>query len=200
MRLRCRHMFHAACWHSMMEAASRQPQGQTPRIKDDCPNCRGLGAVLAVWDYVDPSLLAQVTALGQLAIDSQFAAHVEPPPELMLGRTSPRSSRASSGRSRFSPAPSSQAAVYTSTGQPHYPVMVDHECGRNLPEARVYHSLTRLADGRPSLLIDPGSVGNLCGENWARSVAAAAKRAGKDTHYVQRCKLLNVRGVGPEGA
>jgi len=44
-----------------------------------------------------------------------------------------------------------------------------------LSDARVYHSQTRLADGRPSLLIDPGSVGNLCGENWARSVAAAAK-------------------------
>ena len=64
----------------------------------------------------------------------------------------------------------------------------------------VYHALTRLADGRPSLLIDPGSVGNLCGEAWARSVSYAAKQVGKTSIYRRRPRVLNVRGVGPKGA
>ena len=34
----------------------------------------------------------------------------------------------------------------------------------------------------------------------ARRELGAAKRAGKTTHYTQRSKPLNVRGVGPEGA
>ena len=32
----------------------------------------------------------------------------------------------------------------------------------------VYHSGTGLPDGRPPLLIDPGSVANLCGDKWAQ--------------------------------
>ena len=35
----------------------------------------------------------------------------------------------------------------------------------------VYHSETRLPDGRPSLLIDPGSVANLCWDKWAQEFA-----------------------------
>ena len=32
-----------------------------------------------------------------------------------------------------------------------------------------YHIRTQLADGRPALIIDPGSVGNLCGDRWAKT-------------------------------
>ena len=38
----------------------------------------------------------------------------------------------------------------------------------------VYHSETRLPDGRPSLLIDPGSVANLCGDQCAQECAKIA--------------------------
>jgi hypothetical protein len=31
-----------------------------------------------------------------------------------------------------------------------------------------FHIQTQLPDGRKSLLIDPGSVGNLCGDKWAK--------------------------------
>ena len=62
--------------------------------------------------------------------------------------------------------------------------------------ASAYHIRAQLADGRPSLIIDPGSLGNLCGDKWAKAVAQAAARSGKNPTYEQRTKPLNVSGVG----
>ena len=59
-----------------------------------------------------------------------------------------------------------------------------------------YHIRSQLADGRPSILIDPGSVGNLCGDRWAHKVAQAAKNAGREPSYERRSTPLNVSGVG----
>ena len=59
-----------------------------------------------------------------------------------------------------------------------------------------YHIRTQLPDGRPSVIIDPGSVGNLCGDRWAKTVAQAAARSGKKPSYEKRSKPLNVSGVG----
>ena len=63
-------------------------------------------------------------------------------------------------------------------------------------DSPTYHIRSQLPDGRPALLIDPGSVGNLCGDRWARSVAVAAKRAGREPSYHKRTTPLNVSGVG----
>ena len=41
----------------------------------------------------------------------------------------------------------------------------------------VHHINTQLSDGRPAILVDLGSVGNLCGDKWAEKVAKSAKRA-----------------------
>ena len=55
--------------------------------------------------------------------------------------------------------------------------------GRRLPtptpilpadREQAFHTETRLTDGRPAILIDPGSVGNLGGGDWAREVAKVA--------------------------
>ena len=59
-----------------------------------------------------------------------------------------------------------------------------------------YHIQTRLTDGRPALVVDPGSVGNLCGDAWARGVAAAAHRHGHAPKYTKRSRPLRVQGVG----
>ena len=59
-----------------------------------------------------------------------------------------------------------------------------------------YHTNTRLADGRPALVIDPGSVGNLCGDRWAKTVAQYAYQNGKDPSYHLRPRPLEVAGVG----
>ena len=59
-----------------------------------------------------------------------------------------------------------------------------------------YHVMTRLPDGRLALIVDPGSVGNLCGDKWAREVAIAASRGGHRPSYERRPRPLQVSGVG----
>ena len=46
-------------------------------------------------------------------------------------------------------------------------------------EYSAYPIQTRLQDGRFSIIIDPGSVGNLCGDRWAREVALMARANGQ---------------------
>ena len=60
----------------------------------------------------------------------------------------------------------------------------------------VYHSETRWPDGRPSLLIGPGSVANLCGDKWAQECAKMALQHGLKPSQNKRTKPLSVMGVG----
>jgi len=57
---------------------------------------------------------------------------------------------------------------------------------------------TRLADGRPVLIVDPGSVGNLAGDKWAKEVAVYAHKAGLHPTFQTRDTPLRVSGVGKE--
>ena len=57
----------------------------------------------------------------------------------------------------------------------------------------VYHSETRLLDGRPSLPIGPGSVANLCGDKWAQECAKIALQHGLTK---QTTRPLSVMSVG----
>jgi hypothetical protein len=59
-----------------------------------------------------------------------------------------------------------------------------------------YHVQTRLADGRPAMIVDPGSVVNLCGGRWAKEVAIAASRCGQKPTCERRRRPLEVSGVG----
>ena len=59
-----------------------------------------------------------------------------------------------------------------------------------------FHIQTRLPDGRPSIIVDPGSVGNLCGDRWAKEVAEAARKSGHHPTYDRRPRPLKVSGVG----
>ena len=60
---------------------------------------------------------------------------------------------------------------------------------------------TRLPDGRPSLLIDPGSRGNLAGDGWVKEVMQwLSQHCDKTTleklKSTKREESLNVVGVG----
>ena len=59
-----------------------------------------------------------------------------------------------------------------------------------------YHAVAKLASNKPALLIDPGSVHNLCGDRWAKEVARQAKKHGRTPSYDRRKKALEVNGVG----
>ena len=63
-------------------------------------------------------------------------------------------------------------------------------------QTNAFHTTTRLADGRPSILIDPGSVGNLGGDEWAKSVARAALQHHRKPEQKVRDRPLDVSGVG----
>ena len=63
----------------------------------------------------------------------------------------------------------------------------------------IYHVETRLPNGKPALLLDIGSVGNLAGDEWVRQQAAMAIRAGLRPEQRRRERPLTVRGVGQGG-
>jgi len=171
-RLRCRHMFHAACWENLLTQATR----------DECPNCRGAGTLISIWHYVDPTLITQHTPEGQVPNELEAGAEIyqiDTP-----GRRTPVSNHDGDGTPR--------------SGIPSD--ITTYMCGAYVgDESRppgVFHVQTRLPDGRPSLIVDPGSVGNLCGDEWARSVAATAHKYGHNPSYAKRDRPLRVQGVG----
>jgi len=63
----------------------------------------------------------------------------------------------------------------------------------------IYHVETRLPNGKPALLLDIGSVGNLACDAWVRQQAAMALRAGLRPEQRRRERPLTVRGVGQGG-
>ena len=65
--------------------------------------------------------------------------------------------------------------------------------------ARSFPVETCLGDGRPALLLDIGSVGNLAGDKWVQTQAAAAIRSGYKPEERRRERPLNVKGVGRGG-
>ena len=73
------------------------------------------------------------------------------------------------------------------------PTLINHD---EVDLQNVYHSETRLPDGRPSLLIDPGSVANLCGDRWAQECAKMAIQHGLAPSQNKRARPLSVMGVG----
>jgi hypothetical protein len=54
----------------------------------------------------------------------------------------------------------------------------DRQVESQVPSCTLYHVETRLPNGKPALLLDIGSVGNLVGDELVRQQAAMALRAG----------------------
>ena len=70
------------------------------------------------------------------------------------------------------------------------------QLSKHCREYAAYPIQTKLKDGRPSIIIDPGSVGNLCGDRWAKEVATMAKANGRKPTHQLRERALQVSGVG----
>ena len=70
----------------------------------------------------------------------------------------------------------------------------DRQVEGQAPSPTVYHVETRLPNGKPALLLDIGSVGNLAGDEWVRQQAAMALRAGLRPEQKRRERPLTVRG------
>ena len=118
------------------------------RRRADCPNCRGAGIMMAVWRYVDSALLTQ-------QVDGDYAPNNLRSPS---GRMSPRSNISRDVEDpRFFHQSSEELEEHVEGGTTED----GSHCDRLL---KTYHIQARLADGRPALVVDPGSVGNLCGD------------------------------------
>ena len=77
---------------------------------------------------------------------------------------------------------------------PWWPVPSHHQAAPAAVEAEIaYHSNVRLADGRVGLLVDPGSYGNLVGEQWLEQ---ATVRTSRPAALHGRPQPLQVGGVG----
>lgn len=58
------------------------------------------------------------------------------------------------------------------------------------------HTETRLADGRPAIMVDCGSVGNLTGSVWALDHAKEALKHHRRPEQILRERPLRISGVG----
>ena len=69
-RLRCRHIFHSECWMSaMVKHGAPLESDDDP----DCPNCRGQGTIIALWNYIDPSLVTRPGATNLWTGDNTWS-------------------------------------------------------------------------------------------------------------------------------
>ena len=132
--------------------------------------------MIANWRYIDPTLVTQrIPGQEQQAANEldMFAEHHE--------INTPREHTPVNNHTVHAP-------------PPPQPVLETQR--RTTNRHNLYHIQTRLADGRPALIIDPGSVGNLCGDKWARELATAAARNGHHPSYEKRGRPSRVSGVG----
>ena len=173
-RLECGHTFHCIC---VGEAAMHASIMSDVGLSLECPNCLRVTQARSSWHYPDLPQQQPSQPLGEPAMpahsgttggaDSEdFRAPPEHPPSEHAFPWWPVEShlQTSSGSND----PSSSAAV-------------------------AYHSRVRLSDGRPGLLVDPGSFGNLVGEQWLAEAAAAVRQ---EPTMQRRAQPLQVGGVG----
>ena len=171
-RISCYHVFHTECWNRMFRHADGERRSAV-----HCPNCRAPGVdLIAMWPWISRSSPITQNVEGIIPSNGYIPPH------------SPRPT----------PSGSADAQALASPSQPPgspSPILYTETYGDN-DQGSAYHIQTQLPDGRPAILVDPGSVGNLCGSRWAEKVALTAKRAGLKPKFQRRETPLTVSGVG----
>lgn len=138
-----------------------------------CPNCRGSGEVIARWAYVTETVGNQ-----------EQDVHAQPEAENEV-QTPPATSR--SGTTFHTPATDHDDV---NVHFPWWPVP------SALPATSFHTSTHRTQSGQLGLLVDPGSYGNLVGEQWAHEAVRSANQAGLRPRIQDKESPLEVGGVG----
>ena len=138
-----------------------------------CPNCRGSGEVIARWSYV-----AETEPVHEQRADTQHSEHSE-------AQTPPATSR--SGTTFHTPATDHDDL---NVHFPWWPVPSAE------PTSSFHTSTHRTQSGQLGLLVDPGSYGNLVGEQWAHEAVRTANQAGLRPRIQDKASPLEVGGVG----
>ena len=142
-------------------------------IEPTCPNCRGSGEVIARWAYVSETTRNQ---------QPEVVATSDIPNE---ENTPPATSR--SGTTFHTPATDNDDF---NVHFPWWPVP-------SAEPANSFHTSThRTQSGQLGLLVDPGSYGNLVGEQWAHEAVRIANQAGLRPRIQEKASPLEVGGVG----
>ena len=175
-RLTCGHTFHCTC---ISELAMHNPGVEEEVLSVECPNCRQQVTLAHAWHYPRVSTVPYDP--------SESAAQPSSDQHENAGTVTPRASTESTSEFR---SPESQGAY------PWWPVpSLETASGSEAlgVQGQSYHISVQLASGRVGLLIDPGSYGNLVGEEW---LADAVTRTGRDPMLEHREQPLQVGGVG----
>ena len=164
-----------------------------------CPNCRGAGVVIAVWRHIGEDTIVQPgiqpTTPANAASAQRSQASNDPATEAYEIGT-PQQSNSPQQTPMHTPMMHTPAASEAGTSPRttgfYATTQVESESQQAdaLPtlDRQAFHVNTRLPDGRPSLIVDPGSVGNLSGDSWAREVAKGAVRNGYKPSYEKACQ------------
>ena len=202
-RLSCRHVFHTQCW----ERAQRHNNtpSSTPTGPLTCPNCRGAPTIIAIWNYIDADLITQNVG-GHIApslLETPNTQRFDVTASGMVTPPTPRSADYEGyeigggvGNHEAASSHSDHRGRRTDDDDDEimeelrraealdmaFPGLAPRSYSSSYPSF-VAHAQTRLADGRHSVIVDPGSVGDLCGDKWAKDIATAAVRAGEKPEH-----------------
>ena len=182
LRLQCRHVYHEQCWTRALH------NGQ-----QTCPNCRGAAQVVAIWNFIGPRPEPTQGQPNLLTVGQDTTVQaIETPRSMITERefNTPGDWDTVDGAFPALPASSGDATRWTSS------LATGESTSPGSSNVLAYAAETEMADGRQALLIDPGSWGNLAGDQWVKRAAALAIKSGKKPTQERRSQPLNLRGVG----
>ena len=82
-------MSHAGCWANIMQ---NTPESATGAEDPECPNCRGPGHTIAIWSFIDPTVMTQWVgeeqAPNELQHETSLTEQLAPTPAVVI-ETSP---------------------------------------------------------------------------------------------------------------
>ena len=200
-RVRCRHMFHGECWQNYLRANSTPTQEVGRRDCVECPNCRGVGKLIAIWNFIAPTDTPTQPGAVNLLTAETTPVGGRTPVTLLTPRSTatefefetPESIRGHQETYMFPTwaATDDESSMWAASST----LSLSNAPGIAAP-TRSYLATTELPDGRPALLLDLGSVGNLASTAWVQRVAIEALKHGHQPQEHMRDKPLLVGGVG----
>ena len=189
----CGHRFHGTCLQLWTTAATTEPT---------CPCCRGVLNIRSniIWiveqdpeEELDPEgTLEEEGGDDWWEVDGEAGVppHTPPPTASTFQIDTPQEGQVPD-LPGATPARSSSSIFATPDSQfsgPWWPVQQDTQ--------GVYHTGTRLPDGRLGLLLDTGAWDNITGSEWANAVEERAAQHGHRARREQMARPLEIQGVG----
>eukprot|EP00439_Symbiodinium_sp_Y106_P057262 s2270_g8.t1 len=179
-RLLCGHVFHCSCLGELAAnngVFAADETGDAETMLFECPCCRSQTQVARTWRYPALTEDSESNPSGEQAADAEPMQPVPASPSPRADSSTPQE------EAFFTP---DSASAY-----PWWPI-ADHNTQPSEGQP-VYHTSVRLTNGRTGLLVDPGSYGNLVGEEWLVSACSRMQCVPK---MRSRQLALQVGGVG----